>query len=105
MKIPARKSLTESYQQFVDNPDLSVFETGRFGIHHQLVCRETFLPAYATSAVMEAAIKKYFPSVHVEKKWRCIHCGRFHVTGYFPIGTKMRHPRKEKTLKEAMKNG
>lgn len=98
--------LPKSCQQIVviSNPDPEKFEQSKFGLRNILVCRETFLPAYASLKEYETDFEKHFPGFAAEKKWRCIHCGRYHVTGYFPRGSINRHMRTEKTLKEAMKN-
>lgn len=58
--------------------DPDKFELGRFKDETILICRETFLPAYKSSAEFEARKKRFFPGLSTLKFWRCVHCGYWH---------------------------
>lgn len=98
------KKFTIPPRRKFSNPDPDKFDLSKFGLFDYLICRETFLPAYKTEAEFAARMARDFPGFAVEKKWRCIACGYYHATGYFPRGSANTHMRTEKTLREAMKN-
>lgn len=111
---PCRKSSPETtkpnqacvnrVKQCFTNPNPDKFDLSKFGLFDQLICRETFLPAYQTEKEFAAVMARDFPALHVEKKWRCIYCGYWHATGCFPHGSNGKHFRTEKTLINALKN-
>lgn len=94
VKAPTRKR----------NPDSDKFTIEKWGKRDQLICRETLLPAYDSMKHHSEVSAKNFPGVQIEKQWRCVHCGKYHVTGYFPRGSNNKHMRTEKTLQEALNN-
>lgn len=85
--IPPRRTSIIPPRRF----DPSRFETSKMGSYEQLICRETWLPAYDSREHHDAMSKKCFPNFQVEEFWRCGWCMKYHSKGYFPRGSNNKH--------------